>query len=325
VQRLSSPRVRLVAAYEAGPTGYALYRWLTAVGVECVVAAPSLIPKRAGDRIKTDRRDSLKLARALRVGDLTAVWVPDEEHEALRSLVRARADAQADLVRAKHRLSKFLLRQGLQPPAGVRAWSAKWEAWLNRLSFEHPANVIVLEDYRSVVRAAEQRVKRLETSLWEFAKQSRHEPLIRCLQAMRGIGRLSAVTIVAEVGDIQRFPTARHFMSYVGLVPSEHSSGTSRHRGHITKTGNALLRHILGETAQHAWRPPQVTSELRRRHKGVPPEVIDRAWEAQRRLHHRYRHLSGRIGKPKAITAVSRELAGFVWSIGQVARETDAA
>jgi transposase len=325
VQRLGGPGIRLVAAYEAGPTGFALYRLLTSLGVECIVAAPSLIPRAAGERIKTDHRDSVKLARALRVGDLTPVWVPDEEHEALRSLVRARSDAQADLVRAKHRLSKFLLRQAIVPPPGIRAWSARWEAWLNRLSFEHSANRIVFDDYRAVVRSADQRVRRLETALWQASESSRHVHLIKCLQAMRGIGPLSAVTIAAEVGDIHRFATARHFMAFAGLVPSEHSSGASRSRGHITKTGNRLLRHILGESAQHSWRPPQVSAVVRKRQEGLPPAVIDHAWEAQKRLHHRYRHLSGRIGKPKAITAVSRELAGFVWAIGRLAEETAAA
>lgn len=325
VGRLGGPDVRLVAAYEAGPTGYALYRQLTALGVECIVAAPSLIPRCPGDRVKTDRRDSLKLARGLRVGDLTPVWIPDEEHESLRNLVRSRADAKADQLRAKHRLSKFLLRLGISPPVGVRAWSAKWESWLNGLRFQHVANQVVFDDYCAVVRAAEQRVKRLEAALQPAAQESRHTRLIGALQGLRGIGFLSAVTIAAEVGDLRRFATAPQFMAYAGLVPTEYSSGEARHRGHITKTGNSLLRHILVEAAQHAWRPPRVGRVLEQRQAGIPQAIVDRAWETQLRLHHRYRHLSGRIGKPKTITAVARELAGFVWSIGQLVEEAPAA
>jgi len=325
IRRLSGPDTRLVAAYEAGPTGYALHRQLTALGVDCMVVAPSLIPTRPGDRVKTDRRDSEKLGRLLRSGDLTAVWVPDEVHEALRNLVRARADAQVDLVRAKHRLSKFLLRQGAAAPAGVHAWSARWESWLNVVAFRHRPDQFVFEDYRATVRSAEHRVKRLEAELREVAKDSRHAPLIAALQAIRGVAFLSAVTIVAEVGDPRRFPTARHFMAYAGLVPTEHSSGASRHRGHITKTGNALLRHVLGESAHHCWRPPRVSYALRARQRDLSPAVVEAAWNAQQRLHLRYRHLSARLGRPKAITAVARELAGFVWGISQLVEVPSAA
>lgn len=325
VGRLGGPDVHLVAAYEAGPTGYTLHRQLTSLGVECIVAAPSLIPSRPGDRVKTDRRDSLKLARLLRSGDLTPVWIPDEEHEALRNLVRSRADAKADLLRAKHRLSKFLLQLGVAPPVRVRAWSAKWESWLNDLRFEHAANQLVFDDYRAVVRAAEHRVKRLEAALHQAADESRHTQLISALQGLRGVAFLSAVTIAAEVGDLRRFATPPQFMAYAGLVPSESSSGASRHRGPITKTGNSLLRHVLVEAAHHAWRPPRVSRVLEERQADLPQAVVDRAWETQLRLHHRYRSLAGRIGRPKTITAVARELAGFVWSIGQLVEEATAA
>ena len=316
VGRLGGPGVRLVACYEAGPTGYALHRQLAALGVECMVVAPSLVPTRSGDRVKTDRRDALKLARLLRSGDLTSVWVPDEEHEALRDLVRARADAQADALRAKHRLTKFLLRRGIRQPHGVRAWTTRYESWLAQIRLAEPCAQIVLDDYRSVVRAAAERVRRLEQAL-VTAVPDRHRPLVTALQAFRGIAFLTAVTIVAEVGDLHRFATAPQFMAYVGVVPSEYSSGASRYRGRITKTGNAMLRHVLGETAHHARLQPRVGTALRRRQQGVPPAIVELSWRAQARLHHRYRHLSSRLGRPKAITAVSRELAGFVWAVGQ--------
>lgn len=325
VRLLGGPEIRLVAAYEAGPTGYALHRQLTTLGVECMVVAPSLIPIRPGDRVKTDRRDALKLARLLRSGDLTPIWVPNEAHEALRNLVRSRADAKADELRAKHRLSKFLLRQGVAPPVGVRNWSVRHHSWLNGLRFEDAANQVVLEDYRAMVRASTERVTRLEAALRSHAPDSAHVRVIAALQAFRGIGFLTAVTIVAEAGDLRRFASARQFMAYAGLVPSEHSSGASRHRGHITKTGNGPLRHVLGEAAHHARHAPAVRGTLKQRQEGVPPAIVDRAWQAQVRLHHRYRHLGGRIGRQKALTAVARELAGFVWAIGEQLEETAAA
>lgn len=322
VARLREQDIRLVAAYEAGPTGYALHRQLMALGVECVVVAPSLIPRRPGDRVKTDRRDAVKLARLLRSGDLTPVWVPDEAQEALRNLVRARADAKADELRARHRLSKFLLRLGSRPPAGVKSWSTRHHTWLNGLALPQPADQVVFEDYRSVVRAATERVRRLEVALHQQAATSPHIRSIAALQTLHGIGFLSAVTIVAEVGDLRRFATARQLMAYCGLVPTEHSSGSSQRRGHITKTGNAHLRHVLGEAAHHARHAPSARSAARRRREGMPVQLAELAWRAHTRLHHRYRHLSGRIGRPRALTAIARELAGFVWAIGQALEES---
>ncbi len=316
--RLGGGGVHLRVAYEAGPTGYALHRQLSAMGIECVVVAPSLIPKTPGDRVKTDRRDALKLARLLRSGDLTPVWIPDEAHEALRNLVRSRGDAKADTLRAKHRLSKFLLRQGTHPPMGVRPWSTKYDTWLNQVRYEHPADQVVFEDYRAVVRAAGERVRRLEAAMMQYADSSASVHIIAALQAFRGIGFLTAVTIVAEAGDLRRFATARQFMAYVGVVPSEYSSGASQHRGRITKTGNAHLRHVLGEAAHHARYVPAVQGAVKQRQEGLPSEIVELSWRAQQRLHLRYRHLSGRIGRPKAITAVAREFAGFVWALGQL-------
>ena len=316
--RLGDGGVHLTVAYEAGPTGYALHRQVTAMGIACIVVAPSLIPVRPGDRIKTDRRDAAKLARLLRSGDLVAVWVPDEAGEALRDLVRARADAKEDQLRAKHRLSKFLLRRAVHPPLGVRAWSRAHEAWLDRVTFAQPADQVVVEDYRAVVRAAAERVRRLEGELLRSAADGPQAEIVTALQAIRGIGFLSAVTIAAEAGDLRRFPTARQFMAYVGLVPSEHSSGSSQHRGRITKTGNRLMRHVLGQAAHNARHRPNVSSSLRARQGKVPRAVVELDRRAQARLHQRYRHLVGRIGTNKAVTAVARELAGFVWAAGQL-------
>jgi transposase len=323
--RLGGEDVQLRVAYEAGPTGYAVHRQLTKLGVECIVVAPSLIPVRPGDKIKTDRRDALKLARLLRSGDLTAVWVPDQEHEALRNLVRSRADGKVDELRAKHRLSKFLLRQGVQPPVGMRNWSERYFQWLRLLEFEHVADRVVFADYLAEVTAAGERVKRLEAALRQCAETSAQVELIRALQAFRGIGFLSAVTIVAEVGSIRRFRTAPQLMAYAGVVPSETSSGRKQHRGPITKSGNSLLRHVLGEAAHHARHPPRVSPTLQQRQSHLPREVIDLAWRAQVRLHLRYRHLVGRIGVHKTLTAVGRELAGFVWALGHALEEVPTA
>jgi transposase len=323
--RLGDPAVELRVAYEAGPTGYALHRQLAKLGIDCLVAAPSLIPKRAGDKVKTDRRDALKLARLLRSGDLTRVWVPDAAHEALRSLVRARADAKADQLRAKHRLSKFLLRLGCWPPMGVRNWTQRYVAWLRQLEFEHLPDRVVFAEYVAEVTAAGERIKRLEAALHQCAQSSSQVALIRALQAFRGIGFITAVTLVAEAGDLRRFRTAPQFMAYVGVVPSESSSGGKQQRGPITKTGNTLLRHVLGEAAHHARHAPRVSGTLKRRQADLPREIIELAWRAQLRLHTRFRHLSLRIGTLKALTAIARELAGFIWAAGHVLQEVPTA
>jgi transposase len=320
MRQLGGKDVELRVAYEAGPTGYALHRQLTKLGVDSMVVAPSLIPVRPGDKVKTDRRDALKLARLLRSGDLTPVWVPDREHEALRNLVRARADAKVDELRAKHRLSKFLLRLGIQPPVGMRNWSQRYFQWLRQVEFEHLADRVVFADYLAEVTAAGERIKRLEAALRQCAASSVHVALIRALQAFRGIGFVTAVTIVAEAGDLHRFRTAPQFMAYVGAVPSESSSGNAQHRGRVTKTGNSVLRHVLGEAAHHSRHVPRIGT-LKQRHLEVPPPIVELAWRAQLRLHYRYRHLGARIGTHKALTAVSRELAGFVWAVSRVLDE----
>jgi transposase len=316
--RLGGPDLQLRVAYEAGPTGYVLQRQLSELGIECTVVAPSLIPRRPGDKVKTDRRDALMLARLLRTGDLVSVWVPDQEHEALRNLVRARADAKVDELRAKHRLTKFLLRRGSRPPVGVRNWSLRYLRWLRQLEFAYLADRVVFADYLAEVTNASERLKRLDAALRQCAPATRQAAAISALQAFRGVGFLSAVTIVAEAGDLRRFRTARQFMAYVGAVPSEASSGTKRHRGRITKTGNRALRHILGEAAHHARHVPRISDALRRRQREVPPAIVELAWRAQQRLHARYRRLGSRIGPHKATMAVARELAGFVWAVGSL-------
>lgn len=313
------PRERVRVCYEAGPTGYVLYRQLTALGVPCAVVAPTLVPVKPGDRVKTDRRDAEKLARCYRSGDLTAVWVPAADHEALRDLVRAREAAKQDQLRARHRLSKFLLRHGRRAPAGIKAWGAKHGAWLTTVRFEAPAQEATFVDYRHEVAHATERIARLERALTAVvaAAPAPLRAVIAALQALRGIAALGAVTIVTEVGQLSRFAHAGELMGYSGAVPSEDSSGPRTRRGAITKTGNAHLRRILMEAA-HAYRHrPAVGYTLRARQRGLSEEVKAIAWKAQHRLHARYRHLSGK-GKPipKVITALGRELVGFLWAIG---------
>lgn len=308
----------LEVAYEAAPTGYVIHRQLTAMGIRCHGVAPSLIPRRPGDRIKTDRRDAVQLARLLRSGDLVDVWVPDAGHEALRDLVRARDDARTDLVRAKHRLTKMLRRHGVTPPPTVRrAWSRAYETWLSSVRFPTATAQITFDECRAVVRGTADRLQRLDQALLAAGPASPQTPFIAALQALRGVGLVTAVPIAAEVGDMRRFATPRGLMAYAGLVPSEHSSGGAIRRGRLTKTGNRLLRYVLGESAHHAYPPPAIGRELARRQQGVAPAVLDLSGRCQLRLHHKYRRLSGRIGRQKAVSAVARELAGFVWAIGR--------
>jgi len=306
---------RLVAAYEAGPTGYDLHRQLVELHIEAIVVAPSLTPTRPGDRVKTDNRDALSLARLLRSGDLTSVWVPDREHEALRDLVRVREDAKAALLRARHHLSKFLLRQGIHAPRGG-SWGQRHHQWLNQLTLPILAHQLVFADYLGAERAAEERVHRLERAIRDSIEQSPLLPLVAALQCLRGIAFLSAAILAVEVGDFRRFSSAPQFMAYSGLVPSEHSSGASRRRGHITHTGNAQLRHVLVQAAHNARFRPSREGAIRQRIEGLPPDLVHLSYSAQQRLHHRYWHLQRRLGTAKAVTAVARELAGFVWAVG---------
>lgn len=313
------PVEHLRVCYEAGPTGYALYWQLTTLGVRCEVIAPTLVPVKPGDRVKTDRRDAIKLARCYRAGDLTAVWVPDAAHEALRDLVRAREAAKRDQLRARQRVKKFLLRHGRHPPTPMKPWTDRHGIWLTTVRFEHPAQEATRLDYVHEVQHAAERISRLERALDAAvdAAPASMRAVIDALQALRGIARLSAATIVAEVGTLSRFASPRRLMGYSGAVASEGSSGERTRRGGITKTGNAHLRRIVIEAAWAYRHPPAVGPTLRKRQTASSPEVKAIAWKAQHRLYGRYRKLTGK-GKcqPQVVTAIGRELLGFIWAIG---------
>lgn len=319
VMKQLGPAERLRVCYEAGPTGYVVYWQLTALGVRCDVVAPTLVPVKAGDRVKTDRRDAMKLARSYRAGDLTPVWVPDAAHEALRDLVRAREAAKKDQLRARHRLGKFLLRRGRRPPTGTNPWTQAHLAWVKTVHFEHPAQEATLLDYLHEVEHVADRIGRLERAIGEAVTTAppRMRAVIEGLQALRGIAAVSAVTIVAEVGELSRFAKPSQLMGYSGAVAREHSSGDRIRRGAITKTGNAHLRRVVIEAAWAYRYRPSVGPALRKRHATVGSDVKEIAWKAQHRLNARYRHLLAR-GKCKqeVVTAVGRELLGFIWAIG---------
>jgi transposase len=313
------PVEHLRACYEAGPTGFVLYWQLTELGVECAVIAPTLAPMKAGDRVKTDRRDAERLARSHRASELTAVWVPDEGSEALRDLVRAREAAKQDQLRARHRLTKFLLRQGLRPATGVKAWTSLYMIWVRQLRFTQPAQEATRLDYLHEVEHMAERIERLEQTITGALQQAspQMQAVVQGLQALRGIALISAVTIISELGEVSRFQNARQLMGYSGAVPSENSSGKRTQRGGITKTGNAHLRRIAVEAAWSYRLRPAVGPALRKRQEGVPEEIKEIAWKAQHRLHKRFMKLSA-AGKDqrKIITAVGRELLGFIWAIG---------
>ena len=307
----------LRCCYEAGPTGYSLHRDLKAAGIECVVVAPSLVPVQAGDRVKTDRRDAVKLARFLRSGDLTEVYVPDAATEAMRDLERGRDDAKKSERVARHHLSKFLLRHGRLYP-GKTAWTARHLDWIRSQHFDHEAQSRVLTHYQHAVEEATSRVERLTKDIVELVEKWALKPLVKSLQALRGVQLTTAVVIAAELGDLRRFPTAPQLMAYLGLVPSEHSSGESRRRGRITKTGNAHVRRVLVESAWSYRFRPALSRAIRERGSEASPQVQSIAWKAQARLHRRYARMMGRgISKQKTVTAIARELAGFVWAIGR--------
>jgi len=279
-----------------------------------------LVPVKAGDRVKTDRRDALKLARNYRAGELTAVWVPDAEHEALRDLVRAREAAKKDQLRARHRLSKFLLRHGRRPLVGVKPWTGMYLEWVKRdVHFAVKAQEATLLDYLHEVEHLAARIVRLDSAIEEAVKvaPAKMRAVIEGLQALRGIAQISAVTIVAELGEVTRFTKARELMGYGGIVASENSSGERQRRGSITKTGNAHLRRVVVEAAWAYRHRPAIGFTLRKRQEGLSEEVKEMAWKAQHRLHARYGKLMAK-GKNKGVvvTAIGRELLGFIWAIG---------
>lgn len=306
------PREALRCAYEAGPTGYGLQRALSRAGLDCIVIAPSKMPKAAGDRVKTDKRDAARLARFLRSGDLVAVHVPDEACEAMRDLLRAREDAKRAQLRARHQLSKYLLRHGRRWPKSN--WTRAHHEWIEQQAFGHPAQDRALQEYLHTVDEASARIERYDTLLAELVPSTEQAALIEALQAFRGVQLLTAASIAYELGDLHRFRTAKNLMSFVGLVPSEDSSGDRVRRGGITKAGNGALRRLLIEAAWSYRHTPRVAYRLKKRAEGVAPGIRAIAWKAQVRLNKRYRRLVAR-GKPqqKTLVAVARELAGFLW------------
>jgi transposase len=319
------PASRLRVCYEAGPHGYGLYWLLSGMGVHCDVVAPTLVPVKSGDRVKTNRRDALKLARCYRSGDLTPVWVPDAETEALRDLVRAREAAKKDQLRAKHRLGKFLLRRGVRAAGGIKSWTKQHLLWVKTLRFERAAQEAAYLDYVHEVEHAAERVARLERAIDQVieALPETMRALVAGLQALRGIKKVSAVTIGAEVGPFSRFRRPKQLMGYSGMVSSEDSTGDNVRRGAITKTGNAHLRRIVGEAAWAYQYRPAMSPAMKKRQEGLSEEVKEIAWKAQHRLCTRYRRLmaKGKL-RQKVTTAIGRELLGFIWAVGmQVEKE----
>lgn len=323
MKKLGDPK-RIKVCYEAGPCGYVIYRQLTQMKICCVVVAPSLTPIKPGEHIKTDKRDAKKLAKSLRNSDLTPVWVPDEKQEALRDLIRAREEASKDSSRKRKQLSSFLMRLGIQPPEKAKRWTVNYFQWLKKIKFEEVARQVVITEYIHAVEQAQEKIKRYDQAIEEAATGITNQKLFKALQALRGIGLLTAATLISEIGDMSRFKTAPQLMCFLGLIPREHSTGTTRHQGGITKTGNTHVRFLMVESSQHYRLNPRIGQELKKRQEGLSEEIKAIAWKAQHRLHNKYRKMIVR-GKPsqKAIIAVSRELTGFIWAIAnQVAKES---
>jgi transposase len=307
---------RLLFVYEAGPCGYGLYRQILASGHECEVVAPSLIPRKAGERVKTDRRDALNLARLSRSGELTAVWVPGEEQEAIRDLTRAREDMKGIETKARQRLGAFLLRHGRIYDSGKSRWTQMHFRWLETVKFDSPIQQIVLQEYIEAVKAAQRRVVGLEEQMRQALTGWSLRAAVEALMALRGVSLITAMTVLAELGDISRFDSPRQLMAYLGLVPSEHSSGGTRRQGAITKSGNGHVRRVLVEAAWSYRFPARKTRAIEQRAQKTSPQVQAIAWQGQKRLCGRYRHLfeAGKV-KQQVTTAVARELAGFLWAI----------
>jgi transposase len=317
VRRLRRKGRELKFVYEAGPCGFEVYRFLREQGLSCAVVSPSQIPRRAGDRIKTDRRDSESLARLYRAGELSAVYVPEPEDEAIRDLARAREDIRRGRQKARQQVQAFLLRHGKRY-AGKCAWTKAHRRWLCDLTLDHAAQKIALEEYLAVVDEATSRLERIERSLAEQAATWRFAPVVAALQALRGIDTIAAITLITELGDLTRFDSPRQLMAFLGLVPSEHSTGSRRRLGAITKCGNAHARRVLIEAAWAYRHPARIGRRLLDRSEALPAEIRSIAWKAQLRLSTRYRRLVARA-KPHqvVVTALARELAGFLWAIAR--------
>ena len=322
MRKLVSAGHALHIVYEAGPCGFVLQRHLAAQGWKCEVVAPSSIPRAPGERIKTDRRDAMKLARLARANDLAVVRVPQPADEAVRDLVRAREDSVREQRNARHRLKALLLRNAI-PYAGKTSWTGAHLRWLATLKMEHPVQQIAFQEYLHAITESGARIARLEQALREALPSWTLAPLVHALQALRGVQMIAAMTLVAELQDFMRFDSPRQLMAYVGLVPGEHSSGPKRRQGSITKAGNSAARRMLVEIAWHYQHSPRVSAIIATRHEHLPKPVTDIAWAAQLRLHGKFKRLvARRVLKNKAVVAVARELAGFVWAIGREVQQS---
>lgn len=319
VRKLAGKYRCLTFCYEAGPTGYGLYRLVQSLGHACVVVAPSLIPKKAGERVKTNRRDAVALAKLLRAGELTAVWVPDARHEAMRDLTRAREAAVTDLTSKRLQVSSLLLRLGQHYP-GKKTWTNAHMNWLASQKLEHAEQRIAFEEMLLAVRQAQERIARLEQAIRAAVPDWSLAEVVTALMAVRGLDFVSATIFLAEIGDLSRFATARELMGYLGLVPSEHSTGDRVKRSGITKAGNRRARRILIECSWSYRHPPRVGKEKLAKVAAAPRAVQEIAWKAQSRLSARYRALTRRGKRPTVVvTAIARELSGFIWAVNRAA------
>jgi len=317
IRKLVSTGAELHFVYEAGPCGFALYRHLTGNGFCCIVAAPSMIPKKSGVRIKNDNRDAIALARLLRAGEITPIYVPDTEDEAMRDLTRARNDARIAARKAKQRLHSFLLRNECIYN-GKKKWTKSHFNWLAQLTMKHPAQQVAFQEYIDAVNECTERMARLDEQILKAADEWRWAPTVKALQALRGVSLLTAVNMMAEIGDFNRFQNPKELMAYLGLVPSEHSSGDRIRRGGITKTGNSHARRICVESAWSYRYQARITQSLLKRHEGLPRDILQIAWKAQLRLCTRYRRLNARGKAPQVVVvAIARELVGFMWDIAR--------
>ncbi len=318
LKRLTKPGRELHFCYEAGCCGYGLYRQIVAAGHACTIAAPSMIPRKPGEHVKTDRRDAIKLARLLRAGELNAVWVPDTAHEAMRDLVRSRADAKRQLKTAKQQLQSFLLRQG-RVYSGLACWSRAHSLWLAEQKFDHAAQQIVFQDYINAIKDAADRHTALVKQIERLVPEWKMRPLVEALCVMKGLDLVASSTLLSVTGDLRRFSTPSKLTAYVGLVPSEHSSGDSVKRAGITKAGNIEVRRVLIQAAWCYRFPARVTKQKERAHTEAEKQVRNIAWRAQVRLCSRYRRfIAGGKKTAVACTAVARELTTFIWEMGQV-------
>lgn len=317
IRKQVSQNIELHCVYEAGPTGFGLCRYLLGNGIDCIVVAPSMIPKKDGDRIKTDRRDACNLARLHRAGELQEIYIPTRDDEAMRDLIRSRDDARHASRKAKQRVLSFLLRHG-KTYTGKTNWTQAHFNWLAEVKMNHPAQQIAYQEYISAIHETTSRLGRLDQEISTLAKEWKKAPLVKAIQSLRGVAELTAVTIVAELGNLERFSNPKELMAYLGLVPSVYSTGTNIRRGGITKTGNGFVRRVLVEASWTYRLPARMTKHLLKRNQGLPSAIQDISWKAQVRLCGRFRRLRAK-GKPTQVvtTAIARELIAFVWEISR--------